>query len=63
MSTDHATKNVPLQRDSESAVVHPAAAKFATALAVLRLAVGFIFLWAFLDKAFGPGYATQSAGA
>jgi thiosulfate dehydrogenase [quinone] large subunit len=27
-------------------------------LAVLRLAIGFIFLWAFLDKTFGLGYAT-----
>jgi thiosulfate dehydrogenase (quinone) large subunit len=27
-------------------------------LAVLRLAIGFEFLWAFLDKLFGLGYAT-----
>src|SRR5690349_14676160 len=27
-------------------------------LAVLRIATGFVFLWAFLDKAFGLGYAT-----
>ena len=27
-------------------------------LAVLRLATGFIFLWAFFDKTFGLGYAT-----
>jgi len=27
-------------------------------LAVLRLATGFIFLWAFLDKTFGLGYGT-----
>lgn len=27
-------------------------------LAVLRLATGFIFFWAFLDKTFGLGYAT-----
>jgi thiosulfate dehydrogenase [quinone] large subunit len=36
------------------------AAKF---LAVVRIATGFLFLWAFLDKAFGFGYATQSANA
>lgn len=29
-------------------------------LAGLRLALGWIFLWAFLDKAFGLGYATPS---
>ncbi|MHB9864227.1 hypothetical protein [Streptomyces sp. YIM S03343] len=30
-------------------------------LAVLRIVTGFVFLWAFLDKTFGLGYATQSA--
>jgi thiosulfate dehydrogenase (quinone) large subunit len=33
----------------------------AKALAVLRVATGFIFLWAFLDKTFGLNYATPSA--
>ncbi len=28
---------------------------------LLRLSIGFIFLWAFLDKCFGLGYATPSA--
>jgi thiosulfate dehydrogenase (quinone) large subunit len=36
------------------------AAKF---LAVFRVALGFEFLWAFLDKTFGLGYATPSARA
>lgn len=31
------------------------------AVAVLRVALGFVFLWAFLDKTFGLGYATPSA--
>jgi thiosulfate dehydrogenase (quinone) large subunit len=35
----------------------------AKALAVLRISVGFVFLWAFLDKTFGLGYATPSAKA
>src|SRR3982751_4142068 len=35
----------------------------AKALAVLRISVGFVFLWAFLDKTFGWGYATPSARA
>ncbi|MFF4805597.1 hypothetical protein ACFY1U_45705 [Streptomyces sp. NPDC001351] len=30
------------------------------ALASLRILTGFVFLWAFLDKAFGLGYATAS---
>ncbi|MEO7016428.1 MAG: DoxX family protein [Leifsonia sp.] len=33
------------------------------ALAVLRLATGFIFLWAFFDKAFGLGFSTSAANA
>ena len=32
-------------------------------LAVSRIAVGFIFLWAFVDKAFGLGYSTAPAKA
>ncbi len=32
-------------------------------LAVLRYAVGFIFLWAFFDKTFGLGFSTLSKGA
>jgi thiosulfate dehydrogenase [quinone] large subunit len=32
-------------------------------LALARLATGFVFLWAFLDKAFGFGYATPSEQA
>ncbi len=32
----------------------------AYALASLRILTGFVFLWAFLDKTFGLGYATAS---
>ncbi|MGY0234231.1 DoxX family membrane protein [Longispora urticae] len=32
-------------------------------LAGLRLALGWVFLWAFLDKLFGLGYATKSNAA
>ena len=35
----------------------------ARALAVLRVSTGFVFLWAFLDKTFGLGYATPHAKA
>ena len=41
-------------------IITTGAAKF---LAVFRVAIGFAFLWAFLDKTFGFGYATQSAKA
>ncbi|MEO3754670.1 DoxX family protein [Streptomyces sp. B6B3] len=35
----------------------------AYALASLRVLTGFVFLWAFLDKTFGWGYATSSGEA
>lgn len=35
----------------------------AIALAVLRVSMGFVFLWAFLDKTFGLHYSTPSAKA
>jgi thiosulfate dehydrogenase [quinone] large subunit len=35
----------------------------AKALAVLRISTGLVFLWAFLDKTFGFGYATPAAKA
>lgn len=35
----------------------------AKALAVLRVVTGLIFMWAFLDKLFGLGYATPDARA
>lgn len=30
-------------------------------IGILRLSVGFIFLWSFLDKLFGLGFATESS--
>ncbi len=32
-------------------------------LAILRILMGFIFLWAFFDKMFGLGYSTSSENA
>lgn len=37
--------------------------KFKAVLGLLRLGMGFIFLWAFLDKTFGLGFATASEKA
>ena len=56
---------LPAARAAETASAHgavmtTAAAKF---LAVVRAATGLVFLWAFLDKTFGFGYATPSAKA
>jgi thiosulfate dehydrogenase [quinone] large subunit len=41
-------------------IISAGAAKF---LAVFRVVLGFEFLWAFLDKTFGLGYATPAARA
>ncbi|RDS66518.1 DoxX family membrane protein [Streptomyces sp. M7] len=48
---------------TESAIGDAAAGRTAVSayvLAGLRLLTGFVFLWAFLDKTFGLGYATPS---
>ena len=37
--------------------------KASAALAVLRVATGLVFLWAFMDKTFGLGYATVRTDA
>ena len=42
------------------AIITTGAARF---LAVFRVVLGFEFLWAFLDKTFGLGYATPAARA
>ena len=50
----------PVPTMAPGTLITTTAARF---LAVVRVATGFLFLWAFLDKTFGFGYATQSANA
>src|SRR6266545_5960745 len=56
---------LPAQRAAETASTHGAVMTTVAArvLAVVRMVTGFAFLWAFLDKTFGFGYATPSAKA
>ena len=42
---------------------HPTYKKAWYMLALTRIATGFVFLWAFFDKTFGLGFATESAKA
>lgn len=68
MSTDHSTHrstHSPIRRPAEIVeTAHPAVSTAAArTLAVLRLATGFVFLWAFADKLFGWHYSTASAGS
>ena len=57
----HIDHTAPARITPEKALVTPALGR--RSLAVLRLATGFIFLWAFIDKTFGLGFSTQSASA
>jgi thiosulfate dehydrogenase (quinone) large subunit len=54
-----------LRRAADTAPAHGTVITTGVArfLAVVRVAVGFVFLWAFLDKTFGFGYATPAARA
>ncbi|MEU0221489.1 hypothetical protein ABZ281_43570, partial [Streptomyces sp. NPDC006265] len=51
------TGTAPAHADTTTSA---ATATRAYVFAGLRLLTGFVFLWAFLDKTFGFGYATQS---
>ena len=52
--------NVPASAAKEELTPSPLAGRM---LAVLRIAMGLLFTWAFVDKLFGLGYATPSANA
>ncbi|MFG2101240.1 hypothetical protein ACGFJ5_11600 [Micromonospora echinaurantiaca] len=54
-STAHRAVTVPAETTRERATRYT--------LAGLRLALGWTFLWAFLDKLFGLGHSTESAKA
>jgi thiosulfate dehydrogenase (quinone) large subunit len=55
-----AAERAPTTEPVIGTVITPRVAKF---LAVFRVVLGFEFLWAFLDKTFGLGYATPAARA
>ena len=70
MSTQHAplvqhsapiTADLPTFDHTESSPTTRVSVTAARAIAVLRVATGFIFLWAFLDKTFGLNYSTTSS--
>jgi thiosulfate dehydrogenase (quinone) large subunit len=59
------TKHIPVQSrgTSEHARTTATSDRAARPLAVLRIVTGLVFLWAFVDKAFGLGYSTVSERA
>jgi thiosulfate dehydrogenase (quinone) large subunit len=60
MSTTYSSEHRVEAETQESIVTRPLARKV---LAVARVVIGFTFLWAFLDKLFGLGFATPSSRA
>ena len=52
------TTRIPVSKEAVPPIRRRPAGVQAKWLAVLRIATGLIFLWAFLDKLFGLGYAT-----
>ena len=58
-----ATVAQPLANTADTTTSSPARLAGRHWLAAARIGVGFIFLWAFFDKAFGLGYSTPSAKA
>jgi len=57
------TATRPTAEPAVTTTVHETSRGGRYALAVLRLATGFIFLWAFVDKTFGLGFATPTERA
>jgi thiosulfate dehydrogenase [quinone] large subunit len=56
--------NIPAQRATTVTAATPATSGFAGPFAaVLRIGIGLVFVWAFLDKTFGLGYATPGERA
>ena len=51
-------KDIPVQRTDTATPDDAATTTAAPFVAVVRIATGLVFLWAFLDKLFGFGYAT-----
>ncbi|MFL6123631.1 hypothetical protein [Actinophytocola sp.] len=56
-------KNIPVQRTAEAPVSATVSAAAGPVAAVLRVVTGLVFVWAFVDKVFGLGYATPAKGA
>jgi thiosulfate dehydrogenase (quinone) large subunit len=63
MSIEHATPESTVSSEPGLENTTPATPLAARIAAVLRISVGFVFLWAPLDKTFGWGYSTGSEKA
>ncbi|GIH77831.1 hypothetical protein [Planobispora longispora] len=57
----HVARHIPAEHDAAAVQSRTPAAAYAWAAA--RIALGWVFLWAFIDKTFGLGFATPAAKA
>jgi thiosulfate dehydrogenase [quinone] large subunit len=63
-TVDRTTSHTAITADEQTRVMSPMSQRVEEiGLLGLRLAIGFEFLWAFLDKTFGLGYTTTNAHA
>ncbi|TDV44102.1 DoxX family membrane protein [Actinophytocola oryzae] len=53
-------RNTPVQQTAEAQAPATASTVVGPVAAVLRVVTGLVFVWAFLDKTFGWGYATAA---
>jgi thiosulfate dehydrogenase [quinone] large subunit len=63
MTTTAVPKTPAVPQDSTTITATAERPPAGRTLAVLRFMLGFVFLWAFLDKTFGLGYSTAPAKA
>lgn len=66
MATTHSTSTTPSKGHTGPVVYQEQVVTSTFArrvLAVARIVIGFTFFWAFIDKAFGLGYATPTERA
>lgn len=69
MTTEHRPQPAATERQVEETTAQAAPVRQDTGqpagrvLAITRISIGFVFLWAFLDKTFGFGYATPAKDA
>ncbi|MEU8611982.1 hypothetical protein AB0C29_28750 [Actinoplanes sp. NPDC048791] len=62
-AVQHRTTRVPLETGGTTVTESRRSKATRFTLAGLRLALGWVFLWAFIDKLFGLGLATPDKGA
>jgi thiosulfate dehydrogenase (quinone) large subunit len=61
MAVTHDVRRAAVERPAVAARARASASAIQYVMAGLRIVIGWTFLWAFLDKLFGLGYATPEA--